>query len=107
MSWEASEGSGVAPLTGLISLEESSAAEKTRPDDVMEIQQCGAAERKEFAFLMPFGCCMPIFNLSVNVSSRRKSFLTMLSIFRQSLEVDYYSLLDMKDLTKANVKATA
>lgn len=46
MSWEASEDSGVALLTGMTSLQESPAAEKIRPDDVMETQLCGAAERK-------------------------------------------------------------
>lgn len=39
-------GSGVDVLTGLTSLVDSSAVEKTRPDDVMEMQQRVAAERK-------------------------------------------------------------
>lgn len=56
MSWEASEGSAVAPLTGLTSMVESSAAEKTRADDyIMEMQQY--AEEK-FASLVTFALIM-------------------------------------------------
>lgn len=58
MSWEASEGSAVAPLTGLTSMVESSAAEKTRADDyIMEMQQYADAEEK-FASLVTFALIM-------------------------------------------------